>query len=235
MRSRQRVCLPLLILLGGLIFQGNTVSAQVPNDVLVTATSNGGAIVIAVDLDIGGDLPADWVGWVIDRSTIGNCDDPVVQIGDTTPFPAGAQSYVLTDLTAQPMTTYKYRIYAVNAAGERSYLPGDAGFPPAYYHFDYASLADGYVAEGQLLDLGWTVGIDVCPEGCWEDLAFISNPPAEFDHLLGTGVTVLISGQLDADFEGPYVSEVTGWTIIPGCSPVESVQTDWSRLKALYR
>ncbi len=221
-------------MIGSVSHQNGTVGHS-RYDVLVTASSTGSAINISVDLDIGGTLPAEWVGWVVDRNAIGDCDQPVVQIGGMTPFPSGAQSYLLTDGTARPMTTYMYRIYAVNAAGERFYLPGYTDFPPGYYQFDYASLANGYVAEGQLVDLGWGLGITVCPDGCWQFLAFISDPPADLLQLAGTEVTVKISGQLDAEFEGPYVSEVTGWETISGCSPVENLETTWGSLKALYR
>jgi len=134
-------------------------------------------------------------------------------------------------------STYKYQIYAIDAEGTRHDLPSGTEFTPASYHVDYASIFDnGYVAEGFLVGfLSWTMGIAICPDSCWEPLAFIYNPPAEFTDLVNTSTTVQISGQIGANYEGAYISEVTSWSIIPGCSVVPAVETNWGGLKALYR
>ncbi len=154
MRPFYRVCISIAALLVAFGFMLDGAMAQVPNFVQVRASGQGGSINITVDLDIGGTLPPEWVGWVVDRTTIGVCDQPVVQIGVSTPFPTGAQNYSLGDNTAEPGITYKYRLFAVDAAGTRHSLPGYTEFPPAYYHFDYASINDnGRVAEGTLTDL----------------------------------------------------------------------------------
>lgn len=95
----------------------------------------------------GGTLPSEWVGWVVDRETLGDCSDPVDQIGGVIPFPTGTQSYQLAAASA----------------------------------------------------------------------------------------TIRIFGKIDAEFEGPYISEVTTWSLSPGCSPVVNQATNWGGLKARYR
>lgn len=218
------------------VFLVTAIYAQVPNSVSLVADGSGGSIVIDIDLDVGGVLPTEWVGWVVDRSTIGNCDEPTIQLGETTPFPGGEGSYVLNDVLAEPGTTYKYRIFAVDADGVRHYLPGYTEWSPGYYQFDYASLWDqGYVAEGQLVDLGWTAGIEICQDYCWEYLSFISELPEELMPYVGTSATVQLIGEIDAEFEGPYITQISSWSIVSGCSSVSTAELSWSGLKALYR
>jgi hypothetical protein len=96
----------------------------------VSASGVGGSIDITVDLDIGGTLPAEWVGWVVDRNTIGVRDQPELQIGNAVPFSFGASNHVLTDNTAEIGITYMYRIFAVDADGSRHILPGYTEFSP---------------------------------------------------------------------------------------------------------
>jgi hypothetical protein len=220
----------------GLVFFVDTAAAQVPNYVSLRASGVGSSIVISVELDVGGMLPQEWVGWVIDRTTIGICEEPEIQIGDSTPFPVGEQSFVRTDNSVEYGVTYKYRIYAIDAEGVRYYLPGFTEWPPGYYHFDYASIDDsGYVAEGTLVDMGWTTGIVICEGSCWEYVSFISGLPAELAPLVGTPATIRLTGVIDAEFEGPYVSSITSWSVVSGCSPVSTVEMNWGGLKALYR
>jgi hypothetical protein len=220
----------------GLVFCAGTTLAQVPNDVSLSASGAGASVSVSVYLDVGGTLPSEWVGWVVDRTTIGICEDPRIQIGDSKPFPVGAQSYVLTDNLAVQGVTYKYRIYAIDAQGTRYYLPGYTEWPPAYYHFDYGSIGDnGGVAVGNLVDLGWTTGVVVCGGECWDPISFISELPAELEPLVGTLVTVRFTGTIAAEFEGPYIAAITGWSVVSGCSPVPTVEIGWGGLKALYR
>ncbi len=219
-----------------LVFLLGTATAQVPNDIDVQATDEGGSIKIAVYMDIGGELPAEWVGWVLVRSTLGNCDQSSMQISGPTPFVPGAGTLNIWDHAVVPGVTYQYLVLAVDAQGIRHSLQGFILFPPAYYHFDFASVSgDGVVAEGRLIDLVYTVGLEVCDDSCWGYIAFISNASPELASLVGLPLTVRITGRLDADFEGPYITEVSDWSVVPGCFTVPSETSNWGNVKTLYR
>ncbi len=226
----------LLLILSAFAFQGESALAGVPNDVHLVATGSASFITITIDLNIGGELPAEWVGWVVDRKTIGDCDDPVLRLTDLTPFPDGSMFYTFTDASAALGTTYYYRIYAIDAEGARHYLPSYTLFPPGYYQLAYASRNNnGVIAEGRMIEDGGWLKIDACQNNCWTYLAFISGAPAELADLAGSEDTVRIRGRISAEFEGPYISQVTGWSIIPNCGSVPSVKKNWDGIKAMYR
>ncbi len=237
MKSLYRVCFALSVFLIVFAFSLGSSYAQAPPNILyINSSGTGSAISIEVALTINGTLPAEWVGWVIDRKSVGFCDQAVEQIGDVTSFPSGAQVYLLTDNTANSEITYMYRIFAVNDAGERFYFPNNLEFNSSSFHYDYASVSgNGYVAEGTLVDLGWTIGVQICPGECWEPITSISNPPSLFHFMVGSSVPIRISGELDISVEGPFLSVVTSWSALTDCSAVESAKASWGELKAIYR
>jgi hypothetical protein len=205
--------------------------AQVDNDINVIAT--GGATFIQVDItmDIGGNLPVSWVGWVVDRRSIGVCE-PEVRMGSVSPFEAGEHTYHIYDSNVLEDLAYNYRVYAVDDQGARQYLGSPPLFPPGYYHDDYASIGgSGIVAKGIMVDLGWSLGITVCSGFCWETLSFVSGAPPGLE----AGAMVQIMGAIDNEFEGPYISSITDWMIIEECGPVPNEATSWGGLKSLYR
>lgn len=219
-------------------------AAQVENDIAVSAVGNGSSIEVTVSMDIGGTLPASWVGWVVDRTTLGVCGYEL-RIGGVTPFPTGVQEYVLTDTdvitNVGPPLTYKYRVYAIDDQGERQYLGSPPTFPPAYYHDAYASVGPdpGAVAGGTIVDLGYTLGVELCPDDCWEPIAFISNYylGLELENLAGTAQEVWLVGIIDNDFEGAYIDLVTdvAWPRWGCFSPLDNPETSWGALKSRYR
>jgi len=211
-------------------------SAQTTNSASLEANGTGSSIQIAVSLDIGGTLPTDWTGWIVDRSTVGNCADPVVQVGEVMEFPASHLATVLHDYSAEAGITYMYRLFAVDALGGRHALPGLPDWPPGYYFFDYASVSsDGVVAEGTLVDLGWSTSVATCAGGCWTYVAFISDLPPELTPFVGTELVIRLFGTLAAEFEGPYVEQVTGWEYMLDCAPVATLEKSWGAVKAQYR
>jgi hypothetical protein len=224
-----------LLVAAGLLLIAGVAVAQVDNDINVIAQGTGTDIDIVVTMRTGDDLPAEWVGWVIDRSTIGVCG-PEVEIVSVQPFPGAEQTMTFSDASAQDSRTYEYQVFAVDAAGDRHYLGSPPAWPPAYYHFDYASANnDAPVAEGTLTDLYWTAGIELCEGHCWEWISFVSGLPAELEPYIDSGVVVRLHGEIDAEFEGPYISTVTGYTIVGDCSPVGNEARSWSALKSLFR
>ena len=211
-----------------------TAAAQVDNWVELRCTPWNNDIQIEVDIDIGGTLPADWTGWVVQRTTIGPCEE-TVELGNPRLFPDGAQQYQTGD-SVQEGVTYRYAIRAVTTGGARVSLGGPPAFPPVYYHDDYASVGNsGLAASGILIDLGWTLGIEVCSNDCWLPLSFISGAPPELAEGADTGVVVAIYGRIDNEFEGPYISQVTDWAVVFDCGTVPGEVIGWGGLKARYR
>ena len=180
----------------------------------------------------------------MDRTALGVCGYET-RIGPVTPFPSGAQEYVLTDTDVitdvGPPLTYKYRVYAIDDQGERHSLGSPPTFPPAYYHDAYASVGPdpGAVAGGTIIDLGYALGVELCPDDCWEPISFISSsyPHLGLEDLAGTANEVVLVGIIDNEFEGPYIVLVTD-IVWPrwGCfSPLEDGPASWGALKSRYR
>ena len=220
----------MIIVLALLLLSVSGAVAQVTNNINVTATGGASYIQVAITMDIGGDLPESWVGWVVERKTIGLCE-PEVRLGSVSPFEAGENTYQINDSNVLQDVTYYYRVYAMDDQGSRQYLGSPPLFPPGYYHDDYASLGgSGMVAQGVTVDLGWSLGIVVCPGFCWETLSFISEAPPG----LVAGSMVQIMGTIDNEFEGPYISSISDWMIIWDCGPVPDEEMSWGAGKASF-
>ena len=204
--------------------------AQVDNNINVTATAGASFIRVDITMDIGGNLPTSWVGWVVDRRTIGACE-PEVRLGSVSPFESGEHTYQINDGNVLEDLTYYYRVYAVDDQGSRQYLGSPPLFSPGYYHDDYASPGgSGIVVQGITVDLGWTLGIVICPGFCWQELSFVSGAPSGLE----AGAMVQITGTIDNEFEGPYISSITDWMTITECGSVPNEATSWGELKARY-
>jgi hypothetical protein len=235
MKTNRLTLLVLSIAACAFVLHAEDSLAQVPpNLIYIDSSGAGGTIQISVDMDINGTLPPEWSGWVVDREAIGDCDQPTVQVGDVTPFPVGAQVFQLADSEALPELTYKYRFYAVDSDGVRHGVPHSPDF--GFLVTTYASINDvGRVAVGYLVDLGWGIGLAVCPSGCWEQISSIYAPPPLFNVLVGSSTTVEIFGQIDVGVEGPYISSISNWSIVSDCSAVGNDRMTWGAAKAMYR
>ena len=208
-----------------------TAPAQVPNTIELTANCENGQINVHVDMNIGGVLPTEWIGWIVVREDLGECSADQAITG-LLPFPAGEISYDFYDSPGSVDLHHKYRAFALDAQAVH-YSFNTPDFPPAYYSFDYATCGEGPAVEGELIDLGWTLGIDICPNECWPRIAFLSGYDAELESHLGTGETLALYGRIDADFEGPYLN-VDSWRVIPDCGPVANTPTSWGAVKGRY-
>ena len=211
-------------------------SAQVPNVTGLSATGNGSAITVTVEMRIDGDLPELWTGWVVQRSTTGDCNAPTVLLGSAQPFPTGEQDYVLTDTEVDTGTTYRYALYAVDGEGNLLNISGALNIP-GFLNIEYASPGGaGAFSEGSLVSDGnGGVQVDLCPDLCWPGFWVPFYSPPELVELADTGATVRLYGTLGMDFEGPYVISITGWDVLPGCGSVATDAATWDGLKAMYR
>jgi hypothetical protein len=232
MIRRDRILLPILM-----IALTTSAAAQgAANDALLDAACVGSSVELTVGFDIRTDLPEHWAGWVIDRTSIGVCE-PTARVVGPEAFPSGEASLSFVDASAVPGQAYAYAMRPVDAQGSTLFwwIPDDMDFfPPAYYQIDRTTCFDAPAVRGRLIDLGWSVGIEVCEGQCWTMLAFISELPAELAPLVGTDTVVELRGTLADEFEGPYLAEVTGWRILPDCSVVATTATTWSGIKARF-
>ena len=199
--------------------------AQV-NDANLSASCSPGEVSLTAEFDITQPLPAEWTGWIIERETNGVCE-PSVRIGEPIAFPAGAQSFPVSDASAVSGRSYRYRIYATDAEGNRLSLSGGS-FSPGYLQTAFTSCGSAPVAQGKLVDLGWTSGIEICdPDQCWFWTSFVSFLPPELESLVGSSTMVRLYGQLNDEFEGTYVAQVSGWEIVGDCEAVDTTSASW--------
>lgn len=186
-------------------------------------------VMLTADVNIVTALPADAIGWVIERSVLGYCW-PVADVGEVRPFPAARETFVLYD--EPPLAGYNtiYQAYAVMASGDREPIL------QAYRtHFAQADCAGGPAARGVIVELGpGYYHLDVCPDECWWELSYFDGDlPAEAPELVGQ--TLNLYGTLEGGMEGPFLN-MTDWEISPvPCFVVPTDETDWSGLKARFR
>lgn len=216
----------------------SSASAQyAANGASLNAACAGYSVELSVTLNILTELPENWAGWVIDRSSIGLCG-PTARVVGPEVFPSGYAAYQFVDNTAVPGQAYRYTMRPVNDQGAvlSWYHPDyDQFFPPVYIMIDRTTCFDAPAVRGRLIDMSWTVGIEVCEGQCWDPLAFISELPAALLPLVGTDAVVELRGTLADDFEGPYLTNITGWTLLPGCGSVSTAPDSWSGVKGRFR
>jgi hypothetical protein len=214
-----------------------TVAQGVPYDndvILMTECASShqepNQVLIQVTLQIDGGLPEHWVGWVIDRFAVGQCEE--VQVTEVLPFLDGMSQHEFSDDLTLADLYHGYRIQAVDAEGTRYHLP----FPlfPLGRGYDFAVCGGGPAARGTVHDLGWTLGLEVCPDECWVPISFLELYPPEMESLVGTGEIVDVYGMLDTDFEGPYIL-VDRYEIVTDCVAVVITPRSWTAVKGVYR
>jgi hypothetical protein len=208
-----------------------TATGQMNRAILDVQCQSSGVLLIA-DFDIVSELPSEWVGWVIERTTNGVCESRI-RIGNPAAFPEGQATIQIVDELAVDGLGYRYHIRAVDTDGILRYL-GSSFSWPGYYQIAYSSCGLAPVARGQLTDLGWTTGIEPCDQGCWFYLAFISELPAALQQYVGTSTEVLLFGEIEDEFEGAYVNQIYSWFVLEDCA-VPTDTGSWGVLKSRYR
>ncbi len=226
------ISLVFLLLIGLILSSAPNAAAQDVNSLDVTAVYTGEQVLVTIDMDIITELPADWVGWIVERSVYGECAE-TAEVTSVIPFPSGPAQFTLFNIPSRPDLLQKYRVKAVDEAGARHYLSLPL-FPPGYYSFGYALRPNTPLARGTITDLGWTLGIDTCPGLCWEWVSFLSGDVTGLDELVGTGAVVELYGQIDCNFEGPYVT-VESWALETDCGTVGNESASWGEVKSRWR
>ena len=231
--------LPVLVPLAAAVLLGAAAPAPAPaqtdlNWAELTSACGSFAVELTAELDIVTELPAAWIGWVVTRVALGVCE-PVTVVHGPVPFPDGARTYQFTDPSAETSRAYAYRLMAVDAAGNRSYVGSGGNFPPGYYQSAYATCEDAIAFRGRLLGSDLMPSTEPCEDQCWPLLSFVSGLPEVLQPLVGTSAIVELRGPLDDEFEGTYLAEVTGWNVLADCGTVPEAGRSWSALKAGYR
>jgi len=203
----------------------------------LTANCAEGATVptLTATMQVTSELTASWVGWVVDRTTIGVCE-PAVQVNGPHAFSATRTTVGFSDPTVVAGRAYQYRIRAVDASGNRFYLGwGGGDFPPAFYETAYVTCGNAAAVRGNLVHAGGRTGIVPCAGQCWQPILLLADLPTQLEMFIDTIVVVELSGALGDNFEGPYLGSITGWSIPVGCGIVATEPVSWGAVKATYR
>ena len=159
----------------------------------------GDGVMLTVTHTVSDAYPTDWVGWYVERETVGACV-PDVQICEVLPFPdqLGQTAVVLTDFPG-PGRNVVYRILARTADG--GHVGIYTGARMAFFH----SICLGGPAFRGTIEL-YAVDFPYfapCPEECWFEISVLDTMvPADLAELAGTGIVVDIFGTLASGMEG---------------------------------
>ena len=209
-----------------------SVAQEPPNRLSIHASGYEGPVQVQVYLLVGGELPSEWVGWVVDRTQVGTCDAQTAQLGTVMSFPAGEQTYYLPDSDAEPGSTYQYRFYAVDGEGTRIGVPHGLFSHSTSSAFGSVSNS-GLVGVGYVVDFGWYFGLVACPQECWGPLEGLEVQPLGF--LSGIPMPIKVFGEVGVGIEGPYLEQLASWEFIDSCDPVSVENCTWGNVKAVYR
>jgi hypothetical protein len=199
--------------------------------VLMTAACAGDDVVLSIDFTVTAAPPAEFVGWIVECEMIGLCA-PVAQVTDVLPWSALGQTHF--DLSVTPDNAWfdaLYRIWAVDAAGNRTFISW-----PQRQNFAHAECRPGPTVVGRFHELSGNIYFERCSAMCWPELSmFDGSYPPGADALAGTGQVMALYGELLRGMEGNYInadfmepSELT-------CDEVSERSTTWGGLKATYR
>jgi len=200
--------------------------------VLMTASCSGSDVVLSIDFNVTEAPPAEFVGWVVDRQVLGFCTENV-WVTDVMPWPELGQTHL--DLTVTPDVGYLdviYRIWAVDAAGNETFINW-----PQRHNFAHADCLPGPSTVGHFEETSPDFYEFVpCGGYCWPWLSpyGIGYIP-ELEPYFTNGVTVALYGEL---IQGMHGMDIRTSAVEPSylqCDVVPTDRTTWSGLKADYR
>ena len=198
----------------------------------MTASCSGGDVVLSIDFTVTQEPPAEFVGWVVEREVLGICVDDA-RVTDVLPWPAMGQTHL--DLTVTPDVPYFdeiFRIWAVDAAGNETFI-----YWPQRHNFAHADCLPGPSTVGHFEEpLPDYYEFVACEGYCWPWLSSygIGFVP-ELEPYLTNGVTVALYGEL---IQGMHGTDIRTTAVEPFYLPCGAVPTDrssWGGLKADYR
>ncbi|MBK8164767.1 MAG: hypothetical protein IPK64_02265 [bacterium] len=226
--------LVLTVVFVGLVLVGTCPAQTEPpagTTVLMTAACSGDNILLSIDFTVTLAPPAELVGWIVERETIGLCT-PVAQVTGVLPWPALGQTHL--DLSVTPDNAWFdaiFRIWAVDAAGNRTFI-----WWPQRQDFAHAECLPGPTVVGRFVELAGNLHFESCAGMCWPSLSiFDGTYPPGAEALAGTGQVMALYGELLRGMEGPYINASRMEPSYLPCDAVSEPSTSWGALKASYR
>lgn len=199
--------------------------------VLMTAACAGNDVVLSIDFTVTAAPPVEFVGWIVECEMLGLCL-PVAQVTDVLPWPALGQTHL--DLSVTPDNAWFdaiYRIWAVDAAGNRTFISW-----PQRQNWAHAECMPGPTVVGRFVALSGAFYFESCSEMCWPGLSmFSSTYPPGAEALAGTGQVMALYGELLRGMEGPYINATRMEPSYLPCDAVAEQPTSWGGVKATYR
>jgi hypothetical protein len=199
--------------------------------VLMTASCSGSEVILSIDLVVLQDPPAHLVGWRVDRQVIGPCEEDA-WVTEVMPWPElGETHYDLDVLPDQVFFDPIYRIWAVDAEGNRTFI-----YWPQRHNFAHADCRPGPSTVGRFVSYAGSIAFEACTEWCWPGLSpFDGSYPDGVEDLVDSGQVMELYGELFMGMEGIYINATSMAPSGYPCDPVPVQSTTWSGLKAGYR
>jgi len=194
-------------------------------------------------------LPVEWTGLVVQRWTVGVCDDwttvtPEPWRREAPPRQYSVSEYSLLSPVPGENRCYGYAVKAMDADGQLHAICGLGDMP-----FDYVSCGLAIVARGFLIlymdNLEGPPRLVACTEDCWQtagwDIDFGAVDPATYSSyvsLFVPGIPVDIYGRIEVSGMIPNMWIVAS-QVLPSpsglCGPLPVKSTSWGQVKTSYR
>ena len=226
-----KAMLTLIILMAGLNVPAVGQWDEISNSVVyMTASCTEGDVVLSIDFTVNGLPPAHIVGWVIEQDLLGPCE-PSVLVTDVMPWPAEGANHI--DLTITPLNPFfdaLYRIYAVDADLNETFIPWTNRT-----RFAHSECMPGPSTVGRFV--GERPEFVPCDFLCWGGLSDMDGYfPSGTEEVADTGQAMALYGSWRSGMHGPYLymptMEPSHWE----CDVIVSTEpVNWGTIKAQYR
>jgi hypothetical protein len=179
----------------------------------------------------------EWVGYDLHRRNPAECSPWVRLNAEIIPrVPGATHGGTIVDVPPAPLITWEYQLRPVDAAHNPVYLIGGYCEPPCPAHmWESIPKLAGPVTVGTVeMDLGWTVVIFGCRDGCWYSFNVTEPEASLLRPYLGTGEAFRFYGdEFYGTFEGSYL--YLDRFEPAGCGPTPAVRPTWGSVKTRYR
>ncbi len=189
--------------------------------IVTGADCEGGGI--RVTTTVAGEVPPEWVGYIVARYADGACLDEFLLTPTMIPFTENLDVLDEPDVAG---ITYVYRAWAMDDQGERQPLG-----PVISTEMAAASCQGAVAMRGTFEDWGWAMFVMPCPENCWLG-GFMEQWPEWIEPYADTGQVFDFYGDLYFGFEGPLLH--CFHAEFANCEVVGTSQRTWTEVKRLY-
>jgi hypothetical protein len=206
---------------------------------------------IVVSIDTTGPMPAEWVGIVVQRWTVGVCGSETIVTDEPLPIPEPTYPdwTTFTHVMEVPLplanVMYRFKALGIDAGGGLHTVPVLSDVPP----YDYVSNGLAIAGRGTLVrvvDPGYPIfyWLKPCPDSCWNAcdglIPLWGTDAAYLAPYYRSGIPVDVYSELDFDGMMPVTCFWPFDHVEPSpdgvCGPlVSSERTSWSAVKEFYR